>query len=323
LRPGWQSGVPGIPSGSYRLVPDISLDASPNNAGYLYCTSDTSAWNQSQQASCSDGFRDSSTHYLTVAGGTSFAAPIFAGMLAIINQKQNSTGQGLINSMLYTLAANSSTYASAFHDATSGGNQCTAGAQYCSSSGESEYPAITGYDDATGLGSVDLYNLLTAWTPGPSSSLEPTTSSLTAATNTPASGATDTITITVSPESKSITSTPTGTLTIVVDGTTETSSLALSNGSATYTFSSTVSGSHVIEATYSGSSTFASSTGSVTVNVGGSGGGSNGGTFTLARCHQRDGFPRQLWHLDDHCYLEEFIRGYGKLHTVGDRHISI
>jgi hypothetical protein len=43
-----------------------------------------------------------------------------------------------------------------------------------------------------------------------------------------------------------------------------------------------VSGSHVIEATYSGSSTFASSTGSVTVNVGGSGGGSNGGTFTLA-----------------------------------------
>jgi subtilase family serine protease len=281
-RPNWQTGVPGIPSGTYRLVPDISLDASPSNAGYLYCTSDTSAWSTSQKASCNDGFRDSSTLDLTVAGGTSFDAPIFAGMLAIINQKQNSTGQGLINSTLYTLAANSSTYASAFHDITSGGNQCTAGTTYCSSAGESQYPATTGYDEATGLGSVDLYNLLTAWTPGSSSSLEPTTTSLSAATSTPASGANDTITITVSPESSSIASTPTGTLTIVVDGTTETSSLALSNGSATYTFSSTTSGSHVIEATYSGNSTLASSTGSVTVNVGGSSGGSSGGTFTLS-----------------------------------------
>jgi len=278
-RPGWQTGVTGIPSGSYRLVPDISLDSSAENAGYLYCTSDTSAWSQNQQASCNSGFRDSSSKYLTVAGGTSFAAPIFAGMLAVINQKENSIGQGLVNSTLYTLAADSSKYASSFHDIKSGGNQCTAGSQYCSSAGASKYPATTGYDEATGLGSIDLYNLLSAW-PGSSSSLEPTITSLAAATSTPASGANDTITITVTPESSSITTTPTGTLTIVVDGTTETSSLALSNGSATYTFSSTTSGTHVIKATYSGTSTFASSTGSVTVNVGGSGSGS--GSFTLS-----------------------------------------
>jgi Bacterial Ig-like domain (group 3) len=274
--------VPGIPSGSYRFVPDISLDASPQNAGYLYCTSDTSAWNQGQQASCNNGFRDSSTQDLTVAGGTSFAAPIFAGMLAIINQKENSTGQGLINTTLYALAANSSTYASAFHDITSGGNQCTAGTQYCSSVGESEYAAATGYDEATGLGSVDLYNMLTAWTPGTSSSLQPTTTALSAATGTPASGVSDTITIIVSPESSAISSTPTGTLTILVDGTAQTSTLALSNGSATYSFSSTTAGSHVIEATYSGNSTFGSSTGSVTVNVGGSSTGSSGGTFAVS-----------------------------------------
>ncbi len=143
-RPSWQTGVPGIPSGSYRLVPDISLDSSPNNAGYLYCTSDTSAWSSGQQASCNSGFRDSSTQYLTIAGGTSFDAPIFAGMLAIINQKENSTGQGLINSTLYTLAASSTTYASAFHDITSGGNQCTAGTNYCSSVGGIGVPGSHG-----------------------------------------------------------------------------------------------------------------------------------------------------------------------------------
>ena len=80
-------------------------------------------------------------------------------MLAIINQKENSTSQGLINSTLYTLAANPTTYASAFHDITSGSNACSAGATYCSAVGESEYAATAGYDEATGLGSVDLYNL--------------------------------------------------------------------------------------------------------------------------------------------------------------------
>lgn len=281
-RPSWQTGVTGISSGSYRLVPDLSLDASPVNGGYLYCTSDTSAWSQGQQSSCSDGFRDSSTQDLTVAGGTSFGAPIFAGMLAILNQKQNSTGQGLVDSTLYQLAADSSKYASAFHDITSGGNQCDAGSEYCSTTGESEYATTTGYDQPTGLGSVDFYNLLSDWTSGSSSSLESTATSLSAAVAAPASGADDTITITVAPQSASIASTPTGTLTIVVDGTTETSSLALTNGSASYTFSSTVSGSHVIEATYSGDVTFAASTGSVTVDVGGVSGNSSVGSFTLA-----------------------------------------
>ena len=281
-RPSWQSGVAGIPAGSYRLVPDISLNSSPVNGGYLYCTSDSSAWSQGQQASCNSGFRDSGTNDLTVAGGTSFAAPIFAGMLSILNEKENSTGQGLINSALYHLAGNSSTYTSAFHDITSGGNQCTAGSQYCSSAGGSEYAAAVGYDEATGLGAIDFNNLLSAWAPGSSSGLEPTTTSLSPASSTPASGANDTITITVTSESGSITTTPTGTLTIAVDGATETSSLALSSGSATYTFSSTTAGSHVIVATYSGDSSFAASTGSVTVNVGGSSGSSSPGTFTLS-----------------------------------------
>jgi subtilase family serine protease len=278
-RPSWQKGVTGIASGNFRLVPDIALDSSPDNAGYLYCSSDSKSTGVT--GGCANGFRDSSNQYLTVAGGTSFAAPIFAGMVAILNQKENSSGQGLLNSTLYTLAANSATYASAFHDITSGTNACTAGSTYCSSAGESEFAAGTGYDEATGLGSVDLYNLLTAWTSGTTTpALDSTTTTLTAATSSPASGARDVITIAVAPQSSSITTTPTGTLTIAVDGTTETSSLALSGGTATYTFSSTTAGSHVITATYSGNSVFASSTGTTTVTIGSTSSTNSGGFAT-------------------------------------------
>jgi len=164
-RPSWQTGVTGIASGNFRLVPDVSLASSAEYAPYLYCTSDTSAWTSGQKASCNSGFRDSSTSDLTAAGGTSFATPIFAAMLAMIEQKEGSS-LGVANKNLYSLAASSSTYGSAFHDITSGGNQCTAGSTYCSSAGASEYAAGTGYDEATGLGSVDLYNLLTAWVGG-------------------------------------------------------------------------------------------------------------------------------------------------------------
>jgi subtilase family serine protease len=274
-RPSWQTGVTGIPSGSYRLVPDVSLAASPSNPGYLFCSSD-STWT-GITGSCSNGFRDSNDQYLTVAGGTSFGAPIFAGMMAILNQKLNSTGQGVVNSTLYTLAADATTYASAFHDITSGGNQCTAGSSFCSAAGESEYTATSGYDEASGLGSLDFANLLGAWPTIPASSLEPSVTTLSAATSAPASGAADTITITVASGSTSSTTEPTGTLTIEVDGTTETSSLAVADGSATYTFSSSTTGSHVITATYSGDSTYASSTGSLALNVGGS-----SGSFSLA-----------------------------------------
>ena len=255
--PSWQTGVPGIPSGTFRFVPDISLTSSPNNAGYLFCSSDTSL---KVTGSCTNGFRDSSNVNLTVAGGTSFAAPIFAGMLAIINDKLSSTGQGVINSTLYTLAANPATYASAFHDITSGGNQCTV-ASICSAAGASQYPATTGYDEASGLGSVDLFNLMTAWP------LALSTTTLSAATMTPVPGASDAITITVASGSASTTATPTGTLTVTVDGTLETSSLALVSGSATYAFSSMTPGAHVIAATYSGDSAYASSKNSLTVTV--------------------------------------------------------
>jgi hypothetical protein len=278
-RPSWQTGVTGISSGSYRLVPDISLDASPNNAGFLYCSSDETATGIS--GSCTNGFRDSSNDYLTVAGGTSFDAPIFAGMLAIINQQQNSTGQGVVNSTLYTLAASSTTYASAFHDITSGGNTCSAGSTYCSSAGEADYSAGTGYDEASGLGSVDLYNLMTVWPSSTSASLAATTTTLSAADSTLAASTSETITITVAPQSIALSTTPSGTVSITVDGTTEANAPTLANGSATYSFASATAGVHVIEATYSGDSTYAASSGTITITVGASTTTSTE-TFTLA-----------------------------------------
>jgi hypothetical protein len=84
-------------------------------------------------------------------------------MLSIINQKVASTGEGVAASTLYKLASNAATYALAFHDITSGSNECTAGATYCSTAGASKYAATTGYDEASGLGSVDLTNLMNAW----------------------------------------------------------------------------------------------------------------------------------------------------------------
>ena len=265
-RPGWQTGVAGLPSGNYRLLPDISLDSSGDNAGYLYCSSDSQSTGVT--GSCSNGFRDSNSTYLTVAGGTSFASPIFAGMLSLINQKLNSDGQGAINPILYTLAANASTYSSAFHDISNGNNKCTAGSTYCSSAGASEYSAGTGYDQASGLGSVDFYNLLMAW-PNSNSSAVPSSTTLAAATTTPSTGESDAITIRVASASSSVTTIPTGTLTVLVDETTVSSDLALANGSATYLFSSAIAGSHTVTATYSGDSTFASSSGSLSLTVAG------------------------------------------------------
>ncbi|HEX4154144.1 MAG TPA: S53 family peptidase [Acidobacteriaceae bacterium] len=196
--PSWQTGVPGIPSGSFRFVPDIALDASPNDAPYLYCSSDITAWASGQLASCTSGLRDSSSQDFTIAGGTSFAAPIFAGMVAILNQARGYTAQGVVNPELYTLASNSTLYASAFHDITSGSNACNLGIFNCGGVNSTQFAAAVGYDEASGLGSVDFYNLLTAWpNAGNTTATAPRfTLAATAATVTAGNSTTSTVTVT-------------------------------------------------------------------------------------------------------------------------------
>ena len=282
------------PNSSFRLVPDVALYSSPDLPGYLYCTSDQSDWiaagvgTPGQQASCNSGFRDSATSYLTIAGGTSFATPIFAGMLALVNQKQEWTGgQGQANTSLYSLAANSGTYSSAFHDVTSGNNYCTAGTSFgfCSGSGGTEgFAATAHYDPVTGLGSVDLNNLAGAW-PANATPLLATTTTLSAATTAPNASTNDTVTITVAEAGGS--GTPTGTVNLSIDGGgtsysnsgSTTSATLTSNGTATYTANFASAGVHTIIAQYSGDATHAASTGSLVITVGGTSSGK--GTFAM------------------------------------------
>jgi hypothetical protein len=154
-KPTWQTGT-GVPNDNARDVPDISLSASPAHDGYLICV----------QGSCVDGFRESIQGDLTVVGGTSCAAPTFAGIVALVNQQYPRTppGQGNINQTLYTLAQNSP---AALHDITTGNNivPCKAGSPDCPASAPFQfgYSAGVGYDQASGLGSVDAYNLVMAW----------------------------------------------------------------------------------------------------------------------------------------------------------------
>jgi subtilase family serine protease len=260
LPPGTSSNLSTITT---RMVPDISLSGSPNNAGYLLCSSDPST---GVTGSCSHGFRDVNTVNLTVRGGTSFDAPIFAGLVALINEKEKpvtagNVGQGVVSPILYQIA--STKYAADFHDIISGNNNCSAaGTTVCPGSGgsASSYSAGTGYDLASGLGSIDFNKLLADWPAG--SPLTESMTSLSAATNAPAVGANDTITITVAASS----GTPTGKVALLVDGTAPVSPLTLDgSGVANYTFVSSTSGSHVITATYSGDTKFAPSTSTLVV----------------------------------------------------------
>jgi hypothetical protein len=121
-------------------------------------------------------------------GGTSASAPAFAGVVAILNQ---ATGGrlGNINPMLYALASSAP---SSFHDITSGNNEvaCTTGTDPgCASSGLYGFAATTGYDCATGLGSIDATNLVTAW-----AQAQPTTTTLTPSATSTTEGADVTLT---------------------------------------------------------------------------------------------------------------------------------
>jgi kumamolisin len=115
-------------------------------------------------------------------GGTSFAAPMWAGYLALVNQQVVANGGstlGFINPAIYSLGL-SSGYDAAFHDITSGS----------SSNGEQGYPAVTGYDLATGWGSPNGTALIkalatTSVTATPTHTATPTATPTATATPTP------------------------------------------------------------------------------------------------------------------------------------------
>jgi subtilase family serine protease len=166
--PSWQTGL-GVP-GTGRHTPDMSLSASAHT-GYVTCLA-------AAGGSCvPDG--TGILHFMS-ASGTSAAAPGMAGIAALLNQKMGSA-QGNLNPRLYALAGTAGD--GVFHDATvgtSGVSGCTPSVpSMCNNStpgpaglngGLVGYLVAPGYDEVTGLGSIDVAALLTHWTPSTSAS---------------------------------------------------------------------------------------------------------------------------------------------------------
>ena len=240
--PSWQN-VTGVPSGTtMRLVPDISVSASPNHDGYLICTEDTSLVTTGQ---CTTGFRDGVGGNLGVIGGTSVAAPTFTAILALVNQYVGNappTGLAPVNPTLYSLPGNSP---NPFHDVTTGNNivPCTEGTPDCPATTPFQYGfnAGVGYDEVTGLGSVDGYNLAQIW------ARTPTTITISPSATTSNPGGNVTFTATVNPSST------TGSVNFYNNGSsTPLGSGTISSGAATFATTSLPLGSNSVTATYSG-----------------------------------------------------------------------
>jgi len=161
------------------------------------------------------------------------------------------------------LAANAATYASAFHDITTGSNEvpCATGSPDCPTSGSQAigYATGTGYDQATGLGSVDGDNLATALAALAFSIT--TTTKLTVGPASPVVGAT--ITLAATAAAASGTRVPDGSVTFTIDGTPQPATM-LTGGVATMTTSFSAGGPHTVQAAYSGATGFFVSQSAVT-----------------------------------------------------------
>ena len=141
-KPSWQTGN-GVPNDGRRDVPDVSISASADHDGYEIFVNGT----------------------IQEVGGTSVGPPQFAGIAALLNQYLvangiQGAGLGNMNPRLYALAQT----AGVFHDITTGNNivdPCE-GQRNCTATPIGYY-AGPGYDQVTGIGTVDVYNLVMAW----------------------------------------------------------------------------------------------------------------------------------------------------------------
>ncbi|MEI9977743.1 MAG: protease pro-enzyme activation domain-containing protein [Edaphobacter sp.] len=266
-KPAWQTGT-GVPTDGSRDVPDFSFNAATFHDGYLAC----SAGDGMGEPACTSGFVGSG-NLVNVFGGTSFVAPSFAGVLALVEQKLGNTiGLGNVGPTLYGFLTGP-TYTSVFHDITSGNNSvpCAQGTLNCPNGGSIGFSATTGYDQASGIGTIDVSKLVNGWASviptGTGSSIGAgiTTTSVATTSNLCGISTSTTLplTVTVSP-SPSGGASPTGTVAIQVDNQTITTQ-ALSGGSASIqlNLSSVTSGGHVISAVYSGDGNYAGSKGTL------------------------------------------------------------
>ena len=277
-KPSWQTLV-GNPSDTVRDLPDVSLFAANGIWGhyYPYCWSDPAYSGNGGSAPCTGAPSGWSG-----AGGTSFSSPIMAGIQALINQNAGGP-QGNPNPVYYQLAAaeygasgdsscnstlgNTTSASCIFYDVTLGDMDvnCT-GTHNCylpsgtngvlSTSNSAYLPAYgttTGWDFATGIGSVNAANLVNHWP----SVLSPTVTVVACSPNPANYGVSVTCTATVTTTGENL---PTGNVTFYA-GTTSLGAEAL-NGSqvATLVTSTLAPPTESITGVYAGDSNDATST---------------------------------------------------------------
>lgn len=154
-KPSWQVGVPGIPPDGVRDVPDVALTAASHD-GYLLCLDNSCQANKQGEFS------------FQVFSGTSASAPSFAGIMALVKQYVGSR-LGQADYVLYRLATLENLLSCnaslgqplstcIFNDVTLGTNSVP---------GMAGFNAGGGYDLTTGLGSVNVANLIYWWTRAP------------------------------------------------------------------------------------------------------------------------------------------------------------
>ncbi len=250
-KPAWQTGR-GVPNDNARDVPDLALSSA-----------------------CHDGYFINYGGSIYIACGTSAAAPVMSGILAILNQYQvaqgyqKKAGLGNINPQIYRLAQ---TAPEAFHDIVDGDNMvpCAQGSPGCLT-GSYGYKAAPAYDLATGWGSIDANSFITGW----NAPAQPVTVSV-AANPSPAT-LNDSVALTATVEPATGEGVPTGSVefstgaTCSTCGPTSLGSAALSGGSATLTapawsVHSTV-GAFTIYAQYSGDAAFSAGGGRTSLRV--------------------------------------------------------
>ena len=193
-KPSWQTGVTGIPSDGARDIPDVSLTAAAHDP-YLICL----------RGSCVPNTQGYISFY--GIGGTSASAPAFAGIMSLVASK-TLTRLGQPNYVLYRLAAaenlaqcnaSSSTLPASscvFNDVTVGNNAVPGETNY--GTGNATYQSGKGYDLATGLGSVNVTNLINQWN---TVSFSPTTTAFSISPATAVHGDPLNVTGTVTPNS--------------------------------------------------------------------------------------------------------------------------
>jgi subtilase family serine protease len=144
-KPSYQDTLPAgsTPIGSMRGIPDVASEASSLSGPLIY-DSNAGLGDGSNVAGGAGGWY--------VIGGTSVACPQFAGLVADADQL-NGGRLGFINPALYTIGADPTRYANDFFDVTTGNNGAFA-------PDVPGYPATTGWDPVTGLGTANAANLL-------------------------------------------------------------------------------------------------------------------------------------------------------------------